>query len=98
MDEVVPSHAGVIVGRGASAFLRYSRGQVHLRDSGLPALGTMGCAVSGAKEKRTACHGMGEGFGCLSAGEGFWASRMGYLARWVVHRGEDVWRNKQGCG
>ena len=98
MDEVVPSHVGVVVGRGASVFPRYSRGQVHLRESGLSALGTMGGAGSAAKGKRTAFHGMGEKFGCLSVGERFWASRMGYLARWVVHRGDDIWGNKQGCG
>ena len=31
MGEVVPSHVGVVVGRGTSAFPRYSRGQVHRR-------------------------------------------------------------------
>ena len=51
VDEVVPSHAGVVVSRGASAFPLYSRGQVHQRQ-GLFALGTMGCAVSAAKEKK----------------------------------------------
>ena len=40
VDEVGPSHAGVVVGRGAFAFPLYTRGQVHQRQ-GLPALGTM---------------------------------------------------------